>query len=276
VNARFYEFNFNQPEHVLAWLSKEEDRWPESELPLSEGLQKKSRDMSITASFRIKTSLIVRSYSSRSEEPDAIHIRSNGKNIMPGTSIKGALRGRASRILNTMGAADDLLIKDMFGWVDDELPGKNTAIRGRFLVEETVIDNVLSSIRSRVRIDRFTGGASSGALFDNKPLWPKDGEKIKMVELKLTLKEYQDWEAGLVLMLLKDLWTGDLPLGGEKSIGRGVLQGIDAQINVGDNRYSLKDIDGHKFIFEGNPEELEGLAAALQSKISCQGVAANG
>jgi len=35
---------------------------------------------------------------------------------------------------------------------------------------------------------------------------------------------------GLLLLLLKDLWTGDLPLGGESSVGRGRLKGKTASL----------------------------------------------
>ena len=34
----------------------------------------------------------------------------------------------------------------------------------------------------------------------------------------------------MLLLLLKDLWTGDLPLGGESSIGRGRLRGLEAKL----------------------------------------------
>ena len=40
----------------------------------------------------------------------------------------------------------------------------------------------------------------------------------------------QDWEVGLCLLLLKDLWLGRTALGGEKSIGRGLLTGLGARI----------------------------------------------
>jgi len=35
---------------------------------------------------------------------------------------------------------------------------------------------------------------------------------------------------GLLLLLLRDLWTGDLPLGGESSVGRGRLKGRSATL----------------------------------------------
>ena len=34
------------------------------------------------------------------------------------------------------------------------------------------------------------------------------------------------------MLLLKDLWTGDLPVGGTSSIGRGRLQGKDVTITL--------------------------------------------
>jgi hypothetical protein len=41
-------------------------------------------------------------------------------------------------------------------------------------------------------------------------------------------------------LVLKDLWTGDLALGGEKGIGRGVLEGIRAVIKYEDNTYVIE------------------------------------
>ena len=37
-------------------------------------------------------------------------------------------------------------------------------------------------------------------------------------------------EKGLLMLLLKDLWAQDLPVGGEVSVGRGQLQGVCATI----------------------------------------------
>jgi len=70
-----------------------------------------------------------------------------------------------------------------------------------------------------------------GGLFDSLPLWKSGTEDQEMVQIKLTIEEYQPWEAGLLLLVLKDLWNGDLAIGGERSIGRGTLQGIKAVIS---------------------------------------------
>ena len=44
------------------------------------------------------------------------------------------------------------------------------------------------------------------------------------------MRNPEQYEIGLLLLLLKDLWTSDLPVGGESSIGRGRLQGLKAEI----------------------------------------------
>jgi hypothetical protein len=46
------------------------------------------------------------------------------------------------------------------------------------------------------------------------------------------LRAPRDSEIGLLLLLLKDLWTGDLPLGGGVSVGRGRLKGVRAEIKT--------------------------------------------
>ena len=50
-------------------------------------------------------------------------------------------------------------------------------------------------------------------------------------------------QAGMVLLALKDLWTGDLPLGGESSVGRGRLAGQEAAIVYGGQTWQLRGAD---------------------------------
>ena len=77
-------------------------------------------------------------------------------------------------------------------------------------------------MQHRVSIDRFTGGALPTALFNQQPAI---GLLETVVTLGLRLRAPEPHEIGLLLLLLKDLWTGDLPLGGESSVGRGRLRG---------------------------------------------------
>lgn len=245
---KYHDLCFSKQEHVLAWLA---DNWLETEVGRKGEndwqemitFPTKQDDLVLKFSANIKTSLIVRSYSGVSSAPDAVHITAAGKPVLPGTSLKGALRSRAVRIINTLGEKDAAAmksVKELFGWVETE-KGKGEGedksesvekYKSRVIVEESVFKtrDIVQEVHRRIKTDRFTGGTIKSALFDTAPLWPVGAPETAMLEIKIIVKNYKQWEAGLLLLLLKDLWTGDLPLGGEKSIGRGVLQGLKAEI----------------------------------------------
>ena len=61
------------------------------------------------------------------------------------------------------------------------------------------------------------------------------------MHIKLVIEKAEEQEIGLMLFLLRDLWQGKVALGGEKSIGRGCLKGVLANIYYGGRRFVLKD-----------------------------------
>jgi len=133
------------------------------------------------------------------------------------------MRHRAERIIKTLGNDNSLgFLDNLFGIVEED---SKKAIASRLVIHETIIKNVNELVQNRIAVDRFTGGAYHGALFEEQPIFGKDDTQVI---LKLELREPKEAEIGLLLLLLKDLWTSDLPLGGESSIGRGRLQGIEA------------------------------------------------
>lgn len=250
------ELDFSKKADLWAWLNNTPK---DKEVPVQiKDLLKKhieifEKEFSISADFRIKNSLLIKSYPTKPEEPDAVHIKSNGKNIMPGTSVMGAVRHRAWKIINTM--FDDNQIKrekfyNLFGYVEtnDDYPEfpksyykkdengkdvlKHPARKGRLVVNESIIENpeksIIEQVQTRIKIDRFTGGTIAGALLQEKALWQSGKDSV--LSLKMSIRDYEDWEPALLMFILKDLVTGDLPIGGEKSIGRGVLIGNAATI----------------------------------------------
>ena len=97
--------------------------------------------------------------------------------VISGTSLAGAIRGRAYRIVNAMkGEATsvdlvDNLVDGIFGRRHVG-SGKNKPkpTGSRLLVREAVIKNGISDrVQNRVKIDRFTGGAYAKALFSQQP-----------------------------------------------------------------------------------------------------------
>lgn len=242
-----YTLNFNDKEQFTQWIN---NYLFENPLDIGSGtfLISDSALFEINATFRIKNSLIIRSYSKDPKAPDSTHLKSGGKNILSGTSIKGALRGRAERILNTIQDRVEItetILAGLFGDVEKEEDGVTVKPNGytvpsRVFVDEIPIEEVKEEVQTRIQIDRFTGGTVDGALIEEVPLFPeKDKEQIK--NFRIEVREAQPMDKGLMLLLLKDLWTADLPIGGEKAIGRGVLEGVKASLNDGDNEYVLLD-----------------------------------
>jgi CRISPR/Cas system CMR subunit Cmr4 (Cas7 group RAMP superfamily) len=177
--------------------------------------------------------------------------------VLTGKSIKGALRHRALKILKTLEVPDaEKSLQGLMGWV--EADGKSNAVKSRLRIEEVIMEGVEEGVsQNRIRIDRFTGGTMNGALFNSLPVWANEGEKH--LTLILTLPDdYKDWEATLLLHLLKDLWTEDLPIGGEKSIGRGILTGKRATItnNSGKISFERKEKKGGLTFIDGDINSL--------------------
>jgi CRISPR/Cas system CSM-associated protein Csm3 (group 7 of RAMP superfamily) len=193
--------------------------------------------------------------------PDAVHLHSwRGDEYVPivsGTSLAGVLRSRSVKIANTLGKDGYSLADRLFSCRCKD--GKPTA--SRLWVEETIIQNPLSLVQSRIMIDRFTGGVYPSALFSEEPVFGKDDTCL---EVKLTLENPEDWEVGLLLLLLKDLWTGDLPLGGGSAIGRGRLRGIRAQLVYHDSEWIIaQEADEAVRVTKGDVNKLEEFIRAL-------------
>jgi CRISPR/Cas system CSM-associated protein Csm3 (group 7 of RAMP superfamily) len=187
--------------------------------------------LTITGLFSIKNSLIIRSDvdevdTAESHAPDKTHLKNSKKQpLITAKSIRGAIRHRAIKILKTLEAQDseDKIYK-LFGNVDKT---DRKAIAGRFITFETKINEAeTTQIQPRIKIDRFTGGTIESALMQTQPLWHKD----EQFELKFEIKDCIDYEAGLMLLVMKDLINEDLAIGGEKAIGRGVLKGASLKV----------------------------------------------
>jgi CRISPR/Cas system CSM-associated protein Csm3 (group 7 of RAMP superfamily) len=201
----------------------------------------------LTACFALDGSMLIRSGSKLSNvgekgQPDTVHLRSKHKDkgsvpVVSGTSLAGVLRHRAMKICNTIadGRRGKRFVEKIFGVDMEELKERNKnkgtkeqPYASRLEVNETFIENTSDLVQTRVKIDRFTGGAFEGALFDAAPVFAKDDKLALTITLKL--RNPKCCEIGLLLLLLKDLWTSDLAIGGESSIGRGRLKGISASL----------------------------------------------
>jgi CRISPR/Cas system CSM-associated protein Csm3 (group 7 of RAMP superfamily) len=224
----FQAYHFQFPEQADAWfeyLNAETFSIPALEVEPKDLPVKDS--FSIQSTFRLKSSLMIGAYGTgKGNEPDKSQLKSRGKFVLPGKSIRGAIRHRAVKIWKILGKSDDQF-EDLFGIVDEE-QGKQK--RSRLRIDEFLFkdEEVRVMIQNRIRIDRFTGGVISGALFNSEPVWTTGQENIRLTFT--ILKEASADEKKLLLLLLKDLWLEDLAIGGEKNVGRGILVGQEAII----------------------------------------------
>ncbi len=220
----------------------------------------------LEGTFVVHGSLLIRSRFGEAEAPDFTHLRSkrNGKEvpILSGTSIAGALRSRALRIANTLGKDGKRIADSLFGYRrEKDEPQEKKLTASKLWTEEAVIENGLDLVHTRVKIDRFTGGSYPGALFSELAVFGKLASDTT-VRICVKVEDPSDAEVGLLLLLLKDLWTGDLPLGGESSVGRGRVKGKRATLEYGGEVWNFIEEDGLLRV-EGDRAKLESFVSAF-------------
>ena len=236
AQTQIYDFDFSNKKDVYYWLTGNLANKKTMDMALLNNRFKTTSAnlFRINATLDLKNSLIIRSYPGDPEMPDAVHIKSGNDPVLTGTSLKGAIRARAERIVNTIGQSDEF-IKNLFGYVEiDENDKLERARKGKVRVNETVMPRFIAELQSRIKIDRFTGGTIESALFDSMPLFINKDEKVKNIIIEVP--KCSNAQAGLLLLVLKDLWSGDLAVGGEKNVGRGVFKGFQATIKWNDEK----------------------------------------
>lgn len=184
----------------------------------------------ITAEFNIESSILVRTYSRNPEDVDYEHLYCNSNPVIPGTTWNGALRHGALNILNELNVKNPKNIIDyVFGYVNKESKEANGS---DIIIAESIIrDNGGAKTKllpqTRVKIDRFTGGAVDSALFNEKAQYFGKTN----LEIKISNNSNSNFVIGLLLLLIKDISNGLLPIGGETSIGRGIMSLISLKLD---------------------------------------------
>lgn len=179
---------------------------------------------------RILDSFIIRDYSGYA---DSESLKSLDKPVITGSSIKGAIRTRAEKIVNTLNKSPEI-IKNLFGEV---LENEKLAKKGKIRFKEVLISKYVEEIQNRIKINRFTSATINTALFDSMPLFFDDNAEF--IEIVLEIINPKKEEIGLILLTLKDLFTGDIALGGEKSVGRGRFEGEAIKLNLNNDKIEI-------------------------------------
>lgn len=122
---------------------------------------------------------------------------------------------------------ENLAVKEIFGFANETSNKKQVGQRGRILLEDVYLKKTETDsekVFDHVKIDRFSGGASDGALYQEKTISHQDSDITFIIYLhKDALKDSdikQSWHN-----TLDDLCNGRLALGGRTTKGHGLFYG---------------------------------------------------
>jgi CRISPR-associated RAMP protein (TIGR02581 family) len=185
--------------------------------------------------------------------PDMSPIRTRharGETVyVPGSSLKGALRSHAERLLTSVGepvcdvfSKDSSCQKSGRGAPSDVFAASCRACRtfgslqvaGRARVGDAYPTEATwdaanqTEMRNGVGIDRRTQSAKGGALFDVEVV------TSGRFEACLDLQNYELWQLALCLQAVDDLGEGMLQVGGLKSRGAGSVRLTSCELEFGD------------------------------------------
>jgi CRISPR/Cas system CMR subunit Cmr4 (Cas7 group RAMP superfamily) len=150
--------------------------------------------------------------------------------LIPASSIKGALAHRMAFYYNMI--MDEKRETKTGKWAVDTLfgcekDGENETSRGHVIFSDIYREAGERTILNHVCIDRFTGGAMDGFLFNEEVVYDKDTTfslEINVEDNVLTGDLRTAFEAAL-----HDLCNGLLPLGGSTNRGHGCFTGTIEQ-----------------------------------------------
>lgn len=144
-------------------------------------------------------------------------LEEEGQAIVPGSSVKGAVRARVTAIASLLGL-DETVIHGLFGrGVQGKQDGTHddNGMQGQVWFEDVHLSGKKREI-TRIRINRLTGGVIRQGLFVEEPL-------ESAVTLRIALPAEETVGCALLLYALRDLGLGLYNLGSGGAVGRGYL-----------------------------------------------------
>ena len=172
--------------------------------------------------------------------------------VIPGSSLKGIFRSHAGKIINTI-SGDNRIIDDMFGnqekagrvMIDDVYCNVNNPVDFEaWIDEEPDALDTFTSENLHVAIDRFTGGASEGALYNARPV--KKSSAWEPINITLnTFPEISEnllkQELALLKLLVRDFSDGYIYIGFGSHRGLGKITN-EPEIEYSSNFPSDKEL----------------------------------
>ena len=163
---------------------------------------------------------------------------SERKILIPATSIKGTISHRTAFYYNleqkrfadikdNFENIEDIVgenneaVKEIFGHKKELKDEKELGQKGKVMFSDCFLDKADEKVFDHVAIDRFTGGAIDGALFQEKTIADVRNYNIEIILQNSIKQEYREcFKKALI-----DICKGQLQLGGLTTKGHGVFTG---------------------------------------------------
>lgn len=242
LSVKCRSFNLTQTADRMAWL---EDAEPTEPVKL-----KKLRSETITFTVTGSTSGVLVHSGQREKRGDknsvATVIRDAQGSILPGSSLKGVIRGRAEMIANYLNRPE--IVTKLFG---------TQGSAGLVRIRECRLKGEKRRVITRTRINRFTGGVMEKKLFSEEPVSGK-------VCIRAEAFTRDASALGLLFYAMRDLAMGLYSIGSEGSIGRGCIR--DGKLKVEDEkqRCTLSFTD-NVTVCEGDADDADFVNTWLRS-----------
>jgi len=221
--------------------------------------------------------------------------------VLPGSSVKGALRAYARKVVHTTGA-DPMLVDWLFGRgkrrkrenQHGKPPLENPALgrgalsiadvhtrkympadRWREIVEAADLKACAEAVaaspwgdqaraEAHGAIDRWTGGAADGRLFARLVPLELEWEPIRLeIDLARLREGPRDAVVALLLLVVRALRNGESRLGGQVNRGCGGIEITAMTLNANAAANTLAGLDG----VQVNPEGFAGLDPAILQQL---------
>lgn len=242
LTVRKQTFDMKDPRDREAWLNDEGYGVP-LELP---GAANRRR-VTFTVTGQADSILVRSSYAERMGDSSSTpNLAEGGRPVLPGSSVKGAVRARAEAIAKAVGL-DETWLRTLFG--RGARAGDNGR-PGQVWFEDVRLDDSKKTI-TRIRINKFTGGVIRGDIFREEPV-------SSAVTLRISAPPDDPVACALLLYALRDLGMGLYSLGGGGAVGRGYVAVRRIEAAAPDDRRAGLAFDGSLTCTLDDPD---GLAA---------------
>lgn len=220
VRSRKWMYDLTDPQDRQCWL--EEEPPPRTEHLSLNGTA--SNQVEFVVKGITENLLINAGISQLGDGPDQIQMTNGRDYIIPGTSLKGLIRGQMQAIAH-MWELDPSLLEHAYGRAA-VVEGEN-GVAGKLIFHETTLVNPMKRITHRIRLDRFTGGVMNRNLVAQESV-------AGSVTMKITVPADNEIVCALLLYALRDLALGCLTVGSGYATGRGRIQVKTIEIQAGE------------------------------------------